>query len=156
MLNNMSAKIECDNQMNMSENIEFSTGFFFLWVTVYLLLRLVRPNAVKSHEMTLDLVLGSGVNWLFWFVLLLFAAYALNSNPSFLSIMNLVLDTRIIFIPWTYLSYTLVAFGFQLDKVSKGHVDWRTGLIFVAVFSTFAFSIYYCLMGIPTTPFSFP
>ena len=113
-------------------------------------------RAEKSHEMALDLVAGSAVNLLFWFVLLLFGTYLLNSNESFFSIMDLVLGTRIIFVPWAYLSYALVAFGFQLDKVSKGKVDWRIGLILLAVCLTLAFSVYYFLNGIPTTSFSLP
>jgi hypothetical protein len=140
----------------MNENLAFSFGFLLVWAAIYLLLRWLRPNAEKSHEMALDLVAGSAVNLLFWFVLLLFGTYLLNSNESFFSIMDLVLDTRIIFVPWAYLSYALVAFGFQLDKVSKGQVDWRIGLILLAVCLTLAFSMYYFLNGIPATSFSLP
>lgn len=156
MFNSMNANFEFDNQMNMNENLAFSFGFLLVWAAIYLLLRWLRPNAEKSHEMALDVVAGSTVNLLFWFVLLLFGTYLLNSNESFFSIMDLVLDTRIIFVPWAYLSYALVAFGFQLDKVSKGKVDWRIGLILLAVCLTLAFSVYYFLNGIPTTSFSLP
>jgi len=156
VFNSANANVEFDNQMNMNENLAFSFGFLLVWAAIYLLLRWLRPNAEKSHEMTLDLVAGSAVNWLFWFALLLFGTYLLNSNESFFSIMDLVLDTRIILVPWAYLSYALVAFGFQLDKVSKGQVDWRIGLILLAVCLTLTFSMYYFFNGIPTTPLSLP
>ncbi|MCJ7559261.1 hypothetical protein MUO79_01420 [Candidatus Bathyarchaeota archaeon] len=156
MFNNVNANVEFDNQMNMAENLAFSFGFLLVWAAIYLLLRWLRPNAEKSHEMALDLVAGSAVNLSFWFVLLLFGTYLLNSNESFFSIMDLVLDTRIIFVPWAYLSYALVAFGFQLDKVSKGQVDWRMGFVLLSVCLTLVFSVYYFSNGIPTTSFSLP
>jgi len=127
-----------------------------VWAVTYLLLRWLRPNAERSHEMTLDLVGGSGVNLMFWFALLLIGKYLLNSNGSFFRIMDLVLDTRIVFVPWAYLSYALVAYGFQLDKVSRGQIDWRNGLILLSVCLTLIFCAYYFVDGIPVTSFGIP
>jgi hypothetical protein len=142
--------------MNMNENLAFSFGFMLVWVATYLSLRWLRPNAERSHEMTLDLVGGSAVNLLFWIVLFLIGKYLLNSNGSFFRVMDLVLDTRIVFVPWAYLSYALVAYGFQLDKVSNGQVDWRIGLIVLSVCMTLVFSAYYFVNGILVTSFGIP
>ena len=155
-LNSANSIAKIDKHMNMNENLVFSFGFLIVWAAIYLLLRWVHPDAEKSKEMTLDLAAGSAVNFLFWFALLLLGTYSLNSNESFFRIMDLVLDSRIIFVPWAYLSYALVAFSFQLDKVSRGKVDWRNGLILLAVCLTLIFSAYYYLNGIPATPFELP
>lgn len=142
--------------MNMNENLQFSFGFLLVWIVAYVLLRWLRPEAKRSHEVAVDLIAGSTVNSAFWLALLFAATYMQNANESFLSILNFVLDTRIIFVPWVYLSYALVAFGFQLNRVSRGHVDWRVALTLIVICLTVVFSVYYYLVGIFTTPFSFP
>jgi hypothetical protein len=148
--------VDFDNHMNMNENLAFSSGFLLIWIVVYIWVRWKRPNAEKSHKMTSDLAVGSAINFLFWFALLLLGKYLLNSNESFFRIMDLVLDTRIILVPWAYLSYALVAYGFQLDKVSGGKVDWRIGLIIFAICLSTAFGVYYFLTGIPAASLDLP
>ncbi len=144
-----------DNSMDINENLQLGLGFLLIWSIAYLFLIWQRPSAERSHKMTSDLALGSVVNLLFWFALYLFWAYALNSDRSFQAVMNLVLDTKIVLVPWAYLSYALVAFGFQLDKVSNGHVDWRSGLIISAICFTFVLIAYY-IIGIPAAPIRIP
>lgn len=156
IFNSVNANVEFDKQMNMNENLAFSFGFLLVWTAAYALLRWLRPNAERSHKMTLDLVGGSGVNLLFWFVLLLIGTFLLKSNESFFSVMDLVLDTRTVLVPWAYLSYALVAYGFQLDKVSRGQVDWRIVLIILSICATLVLCICYLIAGIPATSFGIP
>lgn len=142
--------------MNMTENMGFSFGFLIVWVIAYLVVRGLRPGAKRSHEVAIDLVSGSAINTLFWLLLLVISASLQNSSESFVSITNLVLDTRIIFVPWAFLSYGLVSFGFQLDRVSNGHVDWRVAMTLFAILFTLIFSVYYYLTGIPASSLGIP
>lgn len=142
--------------MNMIENLQFSFGFLIVWVIAYVVVREWRPHAHRSQEVAIDLVSGSAINSLFWLLILVLSTSLQNSSESFVKIINLVLETRIMLVPWAFLSYGLVSFGFQLDRRSNGHVDWRAAMTLSAILSTAMFGIYYYFTGIPTSPFGIP
>jgi len=148
--------IEHDYEMNMIENMQFSFGFLAVWILAYLMVRWFRPHAGRSQEVTIDLVSSSATNLLFWGILFGIVRYLQNSNESLLNILNLVLDTRIILVPWAFLSYGLVSLGFQMNRVSQGHVDWRTAMTSIVILLTVVFSVYYYLTGIPVSPLGLP
>jgi uncharacterized Tic20 family protein len=142
--------------MNMTENLGFSFGFLIVWGIAYLAVRELRPYARRSQEIAFDLVGGSAINTLFWLILLFISAFLQNLSGSFVNIINLVLDTRVILVPWAFLSLGLVSLGFQLNRGSNGQVDWRVATTLLVILSTIGFSLYYYLIGIPTSPLGLP
>lgn len=143
--------------MNSVENLRFAFGFLVVWIIAYLVVRVSRPQAERSQEIAIDFVGGSAVNASFWLIILFISAFLQNSSSkSFANIIDLVLDTQVILVPWAFLSYGLVSFGFQLNRVSRGQVDWRVAMTFLVILVTAVLSIYYYLMGIPTLPLGLP
>ncbi len=139
----------------MIENLQFSFGFLVVSIIAYLALRSARPNADRSQEMAIDLSISSATNLLFW-LLLYMIAQGLQDSTRILNTLNLVLDTRVIFVPWAFLSYGLVSLGFQLNRVSNGHVDWRIAVTSLVIGITAILGIYYYSTGIQVLPLSIP
>jgi len=143
-------------KMNVIENLLVSWGLFIGIVFFHWWICREHPNARRTQEVVEEFVKGSGINALFWSMLLGVAFMLGESNRTLWDVIALVLETRILFVPWAIWSLVVIPLAFAIDEHSRGQIDYRVSAIVMFSLLTLVLGFYYYSIGIPMNPISFP